>query len=303
MRDYAYFSQAGLRTRVLNRLRGLFRLPFLERALQRRVEGRPVDGFWSRLVPPEHIYPKGSWRTVERYGLKLRLDLSNANDHGAYFALEQRGDELLFGLVRQHHTVLDIGGNIGLYALRFAALASHGRVVTFEPDPDTFARLEEHIALNAPLRPTAVRVAIGAEESVHRLYRVVASNSGMNRIISQAPVDPRTPFREVRVVPLEKGLEGLGIERVDLIKIDVEGFEDAVLAGSETIVRRHRPVLFIEVYDENLRENGSSARALVDRVTGWGYTVREATERRPITADTDLTGCAMDIVCFPGQEP
>lgn len=301
MRTYAYYAEAGFRTKLLDRLRGVFRTPFLERMLQRAVQGRPPGSFLAKLIPPEHGYAKGSWRETERDGLRLRLDLSNANDHGAYFGLAYADDATLFGLVRPGDTVIDIGGNIGIYALRFAALAGpSGKVVTFEPDPVNFQRMTGHIALNAPLHPIAVRAAIGAEEQVLRLYRVVESNSGMNRIITHAEVDPHTPYSEVQVLSLGNALAGTGVDRADLIKIDVEGFEDAVLQGCMDLVRRWRPVLFIEVYDDNLRENGSSARTLVDRVTGLGYEVREAITRRTITAADDLSGCAMDILCLPG---
>jgi Methyltransferase FkbM domain len=103
----------------------------------------------------------------------------------------------------------------------------------------------------------------------------------------------------VRVLPLSKALSGTGMEQVDLLKIDVEGFEDAVLVGSADVILRDKPILFIELIDENLKENGSSARQLVDRVVAWGYRVTEAVSGRAITGDDPLARCAMDVVCRP----
>jgi FkbM family methyltransferase len=303
MRSYAYYERLGLRTRVLNRLRGLFRSAPLEGFLQRRTQGRPLGSFWVKLIPPEYTYAPGSWRTVERHGLRWRLDLSNANDHGVFFDPGYAGDRILFNLVRPQSTVVDIGGNIGFYALRFARKATQGRVVTFEPHPGTFAKLQANKALNNVPNLTAVNLGIGPEERTHRLHQVVASNSGMNRIITTAEVDPDLPFAEIRVVPLAKGLEGTDIGKVDLLKIDVEGFEDAVLQGSADVIQRDRPVLFIEVYDANLKENGSSARMLADRIAGWGYTVREAITGREITPVTDLTDCAKRVKGCEGTGP
>lgn len=299
MRTYAYHEQLSLRTRVLNICRSIFRQSPFEGWLQRKAQGRPLDSFWVKLVPPEYTYPPGSLRTVERHGLRWQLDLSNTNDHALFFDPVFAADKVLFDLVKPDSQVVDIGGNIGSFALRFARKAPRGRVVSFEPHPDTFAKLVTNKSLNALSNLEVRNLGIGEVETVHRLHQVVASNSGMNRIITAAEVDPALPFKEITVVPLAKGLAGTAIQRVDLLKIDVEGFEDAVLQGSADIIQRDRPVLFIELIDSNLRENGSSARQLLQRVIGWGYRVNEAVSGEPITADTELTQRAIDIVCRP----
>lgn len=90
VRNYAYYAESGLKTRVLNSFRSVFRIGLLERALRQGTQGNSPSSIWGRLVPPEYTYPKGSWRAVEWNGLKLKLDLSNANDHGAFFACRVR---------------------------------------------------------------------------------------------------------------------------------------------------------------------------------------------------------------------
>ncbi|MBL7954331.1 MAG: FkbM family methyltransferase [Flavobacteriales bacterium] len=299
MKSYAYHEDLGLRTRLLNALRGLFRHQPFEGWLQRRAQGRSLDSVWVKLVPPEYTYAPGSWRKVERHGLRWRLDLGNINDHALFFDPAYAADDVLFGLVGPNSRVVDIGGNIGSYALRFAKKATAGNVVTFEPHPNTFAKLQANLALNKLANLRAINVGIGAEEATHRLHEVVASNSGMNRIITTAAVDPTMPYVEVKVLPLSKALSGAGLEKVDLLKIDVEGFEDAVLVGSADVILRDKPILFIELIDGNLKENGASARQLVDRVVAWGYKVTEAVSGRSIADDDPLAGCAMDVVCRP----
>lgn len=298
MRSYAYHEHLGFRTRVLNTARSIFRHAPFEGWLQRRAQGMPVDSFWAKLVPPEYTYPEGSWRTVERHGLRWKLDLSNTNDHALYFDPAFAADTVLFDLVGPTSHVVDVGGNIGSFALRFARKAVQGKVVSVEPHPGTFAKLAANKALNNIANLELVNVGIGAEEAKFRLHQVVASNSGMNRIITNAEVDPSLPFVEITVVPLSKALQGTAIRKVDLLKIDVEGFEDAVLQGSADIIQRDRPALFIELIDANLRENGSSARQLMDRLLAWGYRVCEAISGRDVGRE-DLTGCSMDIVCRP----
>lgn len=299
MRDYAYYAESGLKTRVLNVFRSIFRSGPLERALRQRTIGNASTSIWGRLIPPEYTYPKGSWRTVEWNGLKLKLDLSNANDHGAYFALKGTVDESLIEQVEPGDTVIDIGGNIGIYALSLAKRAKSGEVITFEPDPTNFARLSEHVSMNPGLNIVARNMGIGSEEATHRLYHVVDSNSGMNRIITGVDVADQFPYSEVTVAPLSIALQGIPVDRVDVMKIDVEGFEAAVLRGSEDIIRRFKPVLFIELNDDNLRENGDSARSLITHVELLGYRVLDGSTEEEIKKDHDLAHCQFDILCVP----
>jgi hypothetical protein len=301
MRNYAYYAQSGLKTKVLNAFRSIFRIGPLERALRRRTMGRDPGSFWGKLVPPEYTYPKGSWRMVEWDGLQLRLDLSNANDHGAFFALNGTVDEPLLKRLRPGDTVLDIGGNIGIYALTMAKCVKAGKVITFEPDPKNFARLGEHITMNPGLNVVARSMGVGAEEATHRLYQVVDSNSGMNRIVTAVDLKSQFPYTDVRVAPLSAALRDIPVDRIDVIKIDVEGFEGAVLRGSEDVIRRFKPVLFIELDDDNLLANGDSARALIDHVEAMGYRVLDGQTELPISATRDLAHCQFDILCLPNS--
>ncbi len=297
MRDYAYFGQLGWRTRLLNRFRGLFRTPFLERWLRDRTQDRTAASFWVKLMPPEYIYPKGSWRTFTHDGLTLRLDLSNTVDHAVYFGYADEGDEHLAQRIRPDHTIIDVGGNIGFRALKFGRLVPQGRVVSFEPDPENFIRLRGHLDMNDATNVTPVELGIGPEERTFKLYRVVESNPGMNRILPEGEGRDRFSHKEVRVAPLSTALEGTGVVRVDVIKVDVEGFELAVLKGSEDVLRRDRPLLFVELDDDNLLENGTSARALIDWLKGLGYRVNEAVTDTPVPDDRDLAHCHFDILC------
>lgn len=297
MRDYAYFGQMGWKTRLLNALRGIFRLPPLERWIRNRTIGKEAGSIWVKLMPPEHGYRKGSWREVERNGLKYRLDISNSPDHCEYFGYIADAHQILIDLVKADSIVIDIGANIGLLAMDLARKAHHGMVIAYEPDPDNYARLGQHVSLNGLTNIIARPFAIGPEETVHKLYQVVESNSGMNRIILQGEDLSRFPYKEVRVLPLSKGLEGLPVKKVDVIKIDVEGFEQNVLKGCEDIIRRDRPVLFVELDDDNLLENGGSARSLINYLASLDYDVLDAVKNAPVPPGQDLTHCHFDILC------
>ena len=296
MRDnYAYYQHLPLKTRLLNALRSAFHWSQLEHWLAERTRGLAPNTGWARCIPPEYTYDPGTWRTVERNGFRLKLDLSDAVDHYLYFGLAEPGFDRLVALVKPDSHVIDVGANIGMLTLPLARAASAGRVVAFEPDPANRARLTEHISMNALTNVKVMAMGLGSEQRVHRLYKVVDSNAGMNRIVLDDPSSDRFPFSEIQVERLDGLLPTLGLDRVDLIKIDVEGFEHEVLKGAEATLRDFHPTLFVELDDDNLRENGSSAAALIGWLSERGYAINAALTGSPLDVGR-LDHCHLDVL-------
>lgn len=296
MRDnYAYYASLPLRTRILNVARGIFRLPVLERWLMRRTQGALPGSRIARMIPHEYGYAKNSWREVERNGFKYRLDLSNAVDHYLYFGLAEPGYENLFAHIDPDAHIVDVGANIGMLTMPFARAAWAGRVVSFEPDPKNRKRLLEQLAMNAIGNVQVMDVGLGREAATHRLYQVVDTNSGMNRIVLGEEQSERFPYHEIRVEVMDAIWPTLSLEKLDVMKVDVEGFEYEVLKGAEATLRKFKPVLFIELDDDNLRENGSSALELIGYLGTLGYSARQAVDLSSLPRD--LAHCHMDVLC------
>lgn len=295
-RDYAYFSILNWKTRLLNQLRRAFTWPPLEKSLQRRVQGKLPASNWSKFIPQEYLYSKGTWRNVHRGPYQLRLDLSNSTDHWAYFAMRDPGHEAFLAMIKPGNTVIDIGANIGLQSLTYStAVGTTGKVIAFEPHPRTFERLNEHLQLNRVTNVEAFNIGIGPVEAILPMYEVVESNSGMNRIINSMDDPERFPHVDVHIRPLGRIIDAQG--RIDAIKIDVEGFEMEVLKGCEAVINTHRPILLIELDDDNLRENNSSAEELLAFLHGIGYEVRVASDGTPL--EGNLADKHFDILCTP----
>lgn len=299
--DYAYYSRASWKTRALNTLRRIFLWRPLENWLAARTQGRHVSSFMARLVPHEYLYPRGSWRNVRRNGFDLKLDLSDAVDHYIYYGLAEPGYDRLFQYVKSGARVIDVGANIGMLSLPLARTVGNGRVVSFEPDPQNRKRLNEHLAMNAVANVTVLPYGLGAEARTFELYKVVGTNSGMNRILTDRTATGRFPHTSIDVRRLDDLWPDLGLDVLHLMKIDVEGFEMAVLQGAERTIEKHRPVLFIELDDDNLRENGTSAAALVEWLAERGYSVSAAESGAPI-GTTELAHCHLDILATIGGQ-
>ncbi|MFN4008585.1 MAG: FkbM family methyltransferase [Pannonibacter sp.] len=165
--------------------------------------------------------------------------------------------------------ILDIGANIGNHALYWAFHRKARRVVCFEPAPANHALLRRNIAANGfGDRIEAHQIALGAEDGSARVAHFTARNSG-------AAVMAADPNGGLRLARLDTLAADLALDHVDLIKIDVEGFEAAVLQGARMFLARHRPVIFIEIFEANHAEVSRVLQSLgyreAERTGIWDY--------------------------------
>lgn len=173
-------------------------------------------------------------------------------------------------LVSPGDTVLDIGANMGLVTLVLSALVGEqGRVHAFEPIPDMQALIERSIARNRIRNVELHRVALGAE-SGELMLSVPRGHSGAASLL---------PTREhaedihltVPVQTLSDALSASDIEKIRLVKVDVEGFEPQVFEGAAELFARTPPdVILFELADlDGPVAEHPSIKALSDY--GYGF--------------------------------
>lgn len=171
----------------------------------------------------------------------------NANDIYVGRAVERYGEygefeaQLLRHLCRAGGVVADIGANIGTHTLVMAgAVGPAGFVYAYEPQRIVFQALCANLAVNSVLNVDARQAAVGATPGHVLLpdldYRAEANFGG----VEIADFDSG---RKVRLVTLDEDLE---LERLDFMKVDVEGMELEVLRGADALLRRFRPPLYVE---------------------------------------------------------
>ncbi len=163
-------------------------------------------------------------------------------------------EELVFykKYLREGDTVLDVGANIGMIALLSAKKTGEsGKVWTIEADPQTYARLCSNMALNPHLAPqiTPLHYALGEKPG----NVSILSHKGDD---SQNRVNPEGPGGKIPMETLDRLFPQETFPGpLNLLKIDVEGFELPVLRGGRDLLRRTRCVLF-EVSRENYQRYG-----------------------------------------------
>ena len=132
--------------------------------------------------------------------------------------------------IRPGFTFVDVGANVGAYSFWILSrIDGAGRVVTVEPNPDLTRQLRYNVRVNGVQdRMRIVQAAVGAARG-RGLLSVVERNSGEGRLVDTGGPSDGAPTVAVRVVTLADIVEAAGLDRIDCLKVDVEGGEADVL--------------------------------------------------------------------------
>lgn len=282
------------KTRLFNVGRAVFKRMPIEKWLSRACREAPDSGslLW-KLAPNNYQYRPASMREFECNGLKWRVDVSDYIGHCAYFGLD-RSMNALFDLARPDSVVLDIGANIGWTALNLGKLCYRGRVFGFEPDPENFTQLMVNMHLNNLSNVVLSPVALGAGAGKVSMLIPTPSNRGGNRI---GAASQDADAVGIPMMAADEFVMVNKLNRVDLIKIDTEGYELHVLRGASDLLRRFGPVLFVEINDDNLRQQGGSANELFDYMCAHGYThFIDASTRIDVSPGESFAGRHFDVI-------
>jgi len=166
-------------------------------------------------------------------------------------------------------TIVDLGAHIGTISIPASRIVGgSGRVISFEPQPKIFRELNQNIMLNGIKNIETYRLAIGEQAGVVRLKTLAPGNEGGTSIDRETTENGYS----ADVV----NLDSFNLTNVSVMKIDVEGWEDAALRGAKETIMRNRPVILIEImggtnYErapQGVKDRIDATKALL---TSYGY--------------------------------
>ncbi len=189
--------------------------------------------------------------------------------------------------------VLDVGANIGLYTVLSAkAVGDQGHVWSFEPFAGALAYLRQNLALNGLGNVTVVGKAVADTVGQSELYVFPDGAEVYNSLgARQRPAEhlQSAGAVPVEVTTLDAFAESAGLASVDLIKIDVEGAEERVIAGAQGLLNASKDVtLLIELYEPSAAQCGCSTQRLIASLQSRGFTLFTIEKRgkmRPATRE------------------
>lgn len=194
---------------------------------------------------------------VKRDGINFHLDLKESVDRGIYLlgweplTIKWLNDNLNYGDV-----VIEVGANVGAHSLMISKIIGpSGSLEAFEPTDYAFKKLETNFLLNPTLKQNT---------NLHKLYVSNEVNKKSKHkirsswIINKSDNLANKMDEEYsgKIITLDEFF--INLDRLDLLKIDVDGFDFKVLEGAKRIIETFRPTVFIELSEVDLNRNNNS---------------------------------------------
>ena len=165
--------------------------------------------------------------------------------------------------------VVDGGANCGIYSVAAGRLAGpSGRVIAFEPGAETFSVLRRNIHLNHLTNVRAYCAALSDKDGTARLYH---HKHGPNSFSLALPKNAVIDSEEVVTRTLDEVIREEGIDRVGLIKLDVEGAEELALRGAAQVTAHSHPTIIFEVNAAAAKQLSLAPSGAWDLLRTWGY--------------------------------
>lgn len=181
---------------------------------------------------------------------------------------------LLSSYIGAEAVILDIGGHAGQYAKLFARIARHGQVYSFEPSSYACSILRLAVRINGFSNIRLVAKGLSDQPGNLVLHTPLKDNGTFRYGLAHMGEIDRAGLyhhQEVPVTTIDRFVADEGLERLDFIKMDVEGLEKRILEGGAQTITRHRPVMLLELVDEQLSHAGDSLEATWELLESWGY--------------------------------
>lgn len=178
-------------------------------------------------------------------------------------------------------TVVDAGAMYGDHTIAYSrAVGPEGLVLAFEPNPMAYKCLEH----NCGKLNNVHTIPFGLSDKKESFGLLIESeNYGMANLRGEG---------DIQCVPLDQYLES--IKNLSFAKVDVEGFEPKFLAGAVQTIRKHRPVMLIEMNIATLQRNGFTYDDIFNFLDTMGYTSRNVNESGGFDEPQ------YDLLCLPG---
>lgn len=214
--------------------------------------------------------------TIPESALLFECDLRNGLAREVFFTggYEPQETAIVRALLRPGDVFCDVGAHWGYFSLLAARLVGRtGRIVSIEADPRIYRTLARNIALNAMdgIAPVACAISDAPGTLEFEGYAESSENWGVSRAVGENNSASHDAF-SVPARPLDDVLDDLDIERVRLLKMDIEGAEALAVRGMKRGIERGRyEHVLLELHPRELKAHRSTADDVVRAFTEAGY--------------------------------
>ena len=220
-----------------------------------------VGFFMDSLVPDVPMQ-----LSIMKDGFYLYLNTSN-REHLHMFLYGQHDErhevKIMKKLIKKEDVIWDIGSNIGFYTLLFSKLAKKGKVISFEPASRTYEILLKQISVNSADNIVPNNLALGDKKGSQELYYEDAALAQGTASFFERSGSQHEKVQVETIDTLNKTV------LPDIIKLDVEGYEEQVFLGGAIFFKENSPVIMVELkfFDKDTRKRVEGI------VRGFGYSI------------------------------
>jgi FkbM family methyltransferase len=242
-------------------------MELLVRAKKRLAPNFRLEDLPLYIPAKKWVFNRLRQEEVMVHGFPFLLDPLDSLELSIFRSYEPFETSLLSAEVRPGMTIVDVGANIGYYTLLFSKLTGEsGHVYAFEPEPENFALLQQNLARNNRTNVKVFNAAASNQRGESFLY-LSTENHGDHQAY---PSDVERQKVRINVTPLDDCVTG----PVDLLKMDVQGFEAHVLNGMHSIIATSSCLtIFTEFWPEGLRRAGSDAAEFLQQLRAFDFEI------------------------------
>lgn len=288
---------------IVRSIQAIFKFRPFEKLLVGLIKMFPGLRFLKKLACQNKNYSTRAIRTCKRYGINYELCLNDYQCWVLYFYSDSDSSFGVLKHIKEGQVIIDVGGNIGQTAMMMALkTGSAGKIISFEPYKKTHDAFLKNLSLNKNIENVvAEKFALGEQATQLGMLEECTTNSGGTRLASITDT-AHAHTQVVNVITLDSYIEEKKLNRVDFMKIDVEGFEMKVLLGGKKTLQKYFPELYIEIDDFNLKKQNNSAQEMLDFLGEMGYTIHDVATGNQILAYDQMTKGSRDIYCFNNKK-
>ena len=268
-RDYRLALKNTFKTFLGKQLVALCDTVPAAKPLLRPAGMRTFEGFFGCRSPVRAQTPSGDaiyLTTAVKNYLTLQLFWKGT----VYY--EPISTRLILELLKKGETFVDVGANIGFFSLVVARNRPNVNVFAFEPNPKNYDVLRNNIAANHFTNVRAERLALSDASGTGALYLHASDMSASLTPGFQDELSSGRGSAPVELTTIDAYFESPSSPVPAVIKVDVEGYEAAVLRGAHATLRKHGPDLVLEVLE-------SYPADIVDMLSNLGYLFYQITDQ------------------------
>ncbi|KUJ51985.1 FkbM family methyltransferase [Chryseobacterium sp. JAH] len=242
----------------------LFKIPFLR---------EKYFGFHKHIFNPYQLFSGVKEQILYRKSIKIHVNLSDWIQQQLYFLGDYEKPEIDYvtEFLKPGDVFIDIGANIGLFSLNASEIVGEkGKVYAFEAFPSNYRQFKENISINKFENIIPENKAISNQNStIEILYNEKDRNIGM----ASAFLKDFTSNEVVECTTLDQYSDDHNINKIALIKIDIEGSEYDALLGMTKILTEIKPQILIEINHKTLQDSGHNEVEIINLLRKFNYKI------------------------------